>query len=145
MAQLRWLSLVGLMVVVLAGCGGDKKSASTEPAGSVEAACTGAPLSAAPNVPSKFPVLDAVTYTKQSTQGPTEIVEGYYAGDVKAAHDEFKAAFERVGYSVLFDELEDHDSEVSWKGQGRSGQVSLREDCGDGSNRTFVHITNRPQ
>ena len=45
---------------------------------------------------------------------------------------------------MLFDELEEHDSEVSWKGQGRSGQVALREECGD-SDRTFVHITNRPE
>jgi hypothetical protein len=63
---------------------------------------------------------------------------------VKTAHDEVKAAFERVGYTILFDELEEHDSEVSWKGQGRSGQVALREECGD-SGRTFVHITNRPE
>jgi hypothetical protein len=43
----------------------------------------------------KFPTFDSVTYTQQSTQGPTEIVEGYYEGDVKAAHDEVKAAVER--------------------------------------------------
>jgi hypothetical protein len=132
------------MVVVLAGCG-DKKTTNTESTVATEAACTGAALTAAPNLPSKFPTLASVTYTKASTQGPTEIVEGYYSGDVKAAHDSFKTAFEGAGYKVLFDELEDHDSEVSWKGQGRSGQVSLREDCGAGSNRTFVHITNRPQ
>ena len=38
--------------------------------------------------------------------------------------------------------LEDHDSEVSWQGEGRTGQVALREECGD-SNKTYVHITNR--
>ena len=144
MSQLRWLSFVGLMVLALASCGGDKKSASGEPGGAVQAACTGAPLSKAPNLPSKFPTFDSVTYTKQSTQGPTEIVEGYYEGDVKGAHDEVKAAFERVGYAILFDELEEHDSEVSWKGQGRSGQVGLREECGE-ANRTYVRISNRPQ
>jgi len=143
LSQLRWLSFLGLMVVVLAGC--EKKSTQTESTGATEAACTGTALTAAPNLPSRFPTLTSVTYTKASTQGPTEIVEGYYSGDVKAAHDEFKSAFEGAGYTVLFDELEDHDSEVSWKGQGRSGQVALREDCGSGSNRTFVHITNRPQ
>jgi hypothetical protein len=138
------LAFVGLVVLALAGCGGDKKSASDEPDGEVQAACTAAPLSGAPNLPSRFPMFDSVTFTTQSTQGPTEIVEGYYEGDVKAAHDEVKAAFERVGYTILFDELEEHDSEVSWKGQGRSGQVGLREECGD-SDRTFVHITNRPE
>jgi hypothetical protein len=32
---------------------------------------------------------------------------------------------------------------VSWKGEGRSGQVALREDCGD-ADKIYVHITNRP-
>ena len=115
-----------------------------QPAGEeVQAACTAAALAGAPNLPSKFPMLDSVTYTQQSTQGPTEVVEGYFDGDVAAAHDEFKAGIERVGFVVLFDELEEHDSEVSWRGQGRSGQVGLRDECGD-SDRTYVRITNRP-
>ncbi|MEP6909428.1 MAG: hypothetical protein ABI896_03230 [Actinomycetota bacterium] len=143
LARLRLLAFGGLIVVLLVGCGGSKKSDSSNSDAEVQAACSGAPLSAAPNLPSKFPTFDSVTYTKEATQGPTQIVEGYFEGDVKAAHDEVKAAFERAGYSVLFDEVEEHDSEVSWKGQGRSGQVALRDECGD-SNRTFVHITNRP-
>jgi hypothetical protein len=143
-AQLRWLSFVGLMVFALTGCGGDKKSESDKSGGEVQAACSGAPLTASPKFPSKFPTFDAVTYTKQSTQGPTEVVEGYYEGDVQSAHDEVKAAFERVGYVVLFDEVEEHDSEVAWKGQGRSGQVGLREECGD-ADRTYVRISNRPE
>jgi hypothetical protein len=143
-SQPRWLSLVGVIVLALAGCGGDGKSEESEGGGEAEAACTGSPLSAAPKLPAKFPAFDSVTYTQQSTQGPTEIVEGYYEGDVEGAHDEVKAALERAGFTVLFDELEEDDSEVSWKGQGRSGQVALREECGD-SDRTFVHITNRPE
>ena len=51
---------------------------------------------------------------------------------------EFKAA----GYKVLFEELEDHDSEVSWQGEGRTGQVALRDECG--GDKIYVHITNRP-
>ena len=94
-------------------------------------------------LPSRFPALDSVTYTMQSTQGPTEVVEGYYDGDVKEAHDDFKSALQQAGYTVLFDELEKDDSEVSWKGQGRSGQVALKMECGR-EDRTFVHITNRP-
>jgi hypothetical protein len=43
---------------------------------------------------------------------------------------------------VLFEELEDHDAEVSWSGEGRSGQVALRDDCGGG--KIYVRITNRP-
>jgi len=143
-SQLRCLSLVGVIVLALAGCGGDGKSKEGEGGGEAEAACTGSPLSAAPNLPAKFPTLQSVTYTQQSTQGPTEIVEGYYEGDVEGAHDEVKSALEGAGFKILFDELEEHDSEVSWQGQGRSGQVALRKECGD-SDRTFVHITNRPE
>ena len=46
-----------------------------------------------------------------------------------------------AGFTILFDELEDNDSEVSWKGQGRSGQVALRNECGS-SDKVFVHVTN---
>ena len=144
MSQLRWLSLVGVIVLALAGCGGDNKSEEGEGGGEAEAACTGSPLAETPKLPAKFPSFDSVTYTQQSTQGPTDIVEGYYEGDVAAAHDEVKSALEGAGFTVLFDELEEDDSEVSWKGQGRTGQVALREECGD-SDRTFVHITNRPE
>ena len=143
MLQLRW-ALLGALVFTVAGCGGDKKTEENGSGEEVQAACTASPLTDAPNLPSKFPAFDSVTYTKESTQGPTEIVEGYYEGDVAAAHEEVKAALQGAAFTVLFDELEEHDSEVSWKGQGRSGQVALREECGD-SGRTFVHITNRPE
>ena len=59
------------------------------------------------------------------------------------AHDEYKKELQAAGFDVLFDELEEHDSEVSWKGEGRSGQVALREECGS-DEKIFVHITNRP-
>ena len=144
MSQVRWLSLVGVIVLALAGCGGDSKSEESEGGGGTEAACTGSPLSAAPNLPAKFPKFDSVIYTQQSKQGPTDIVEGYYEGDVEGAHAEVKAALERAGFTVLFDELEEHDSEVSWRGQRRTGQVGLREECGD-ADRTYIRITNRPQ
>ena len=106
-----------------AGCGGDKKNEEAD--GKRSGRLHGPALTAA-NLPSKFPTFDSVTYTQQSTQGPTEIVEGYYDGDVAAAHDEVKAALDDAGFTVLFDELEEHDSEVSWKGQGRSGRSPAR-------------------
>ena len=142
MSQVRWLSLVGVIILALAGCGGDKKSEEGD--GEAEAACTGSPLKEPPKLPDKFPMFESVTYTQQSTQGPTDIVEGYYEGDIKSAHDEVKAELEGAAFTILFDELEEDDSEVSWKGQGRTGQVGLREECGD-SDRTYVRITNRPQ
>jgi hypothetical protein len=59
------------------------------------------------------------------------------------AYDAYKSGFESAGYDVLFDEIEEHDSEVSYEGGGRTGQVALRENC-DEADRISVHITSRP-
>ena len=131
--------------MLAAGCGGSKKTESEPLNGEAKAACSGKPLSATPNLPPSWPQIESekLTYTKQRTQGPTVVVEGYFNGDIKEAHDEWKKELQASGYKILFDELEDHDSEVSWKGEGRSGQVALREECGS-SDKIYVHITNRP-
>jgi ABC-type glycerol-3-phosphate transport system substrate-binding protein len=134
------LAAVGL---VLAGCGGSSGDKSSEAANpQAKAACDGTALSATPNLPASFPMVENTTLTKQSKQGPTDVVEGYWKGELKEAHDEYVKEFKAAGYKVLFEELEDHDSEVSWSGEGRSGQVALRDDCGGG--KIYVHITNRP-
>jgi hypothetical protein len=138
--------LVAMSVVAAAGCGGGGgESEEGELGKQAQAACTGSPLSEAPKLPASFPQIEAdkLTYTQQSTQGPTNVVEGYFNGDVKEAHEEFEKELEGVGYEILFNELEEHDSEISWKGEGRTGQVAMREECGD-SDKTYVHITNRP-
>lgn len=136
-----------LCAVALAGCGGgEKKVEESEPLSKeAQAACTGSPLSAAPRLPPSFPQIEAdkLTYTRQETVGPTEVVEGYFHGDVKEAHEEFEKELEGAGFTILFNELEEHDSEISWKGEGRTGQVAMREECGD-EDKTYVHITNRP-
>jgi hypothetical protein len=136
--------VAAMAVVAAAGCGGGE-SDEGESGEQAQAACTGSPLSVASKLPASFPQIEAdkLTYTRQSTQGPTEVVEGYFDGDVEEAHDEFEQELKGVGYEILFDELEEHDSEISWKGEGRTGQVALREECGD-SDKTYVHITNRP-
>jgi hypothetical protein len=135
-----------LCAVALAGCGGEKKGEESEPLSKeAQAACTGSPLSAAPKLPPSFPQIEAdkLTYTKQETVGPTEVVEGYFHGDVEEAHEEFQKELKGAGFAILFDELEEHDSEISWRGEGRTGQVAMREECGD-ADKTYVHITNRP-
>ena len=103
----------------------------------------GSELSEAPNLPASWPDMGEVTFTQQSTQGPTEVVEGYFDGDIQAAHDDFKRELEAAGFTILFDEVEENDSEVSWKGEGRSGQVAIRNECGD-DNKMYVKVTNRP-
>ncbi len=141
MRQAALVCVLAAVGLALAGCGGgDKESEAANP--QAKAACDGSALSGTPNLPATFPMVENTTLTKQSTQGPTEVVEGYWNGDLKEAHDEYVKEFKAAGYQVLFEELEDHDSEVSWKGEGRSGQVALRDDCGGG--KIYVHITNRP-
>jgi hypothetical protein len=139
-------ALVALLAFVAGGCGGsgNKKSEHSDLGKQVQAACAGKPLAAAPKLPASFPQIEAekLTYTTQSTVGPTNVVEGYFKGDVKEAHDEFQKELKGAGFAILFDELEEHDSEISWQGEGRTGQVALREECGD-SAKTYVHITNR--
>jgi hypothetical protein len=134
---------LALLVFALAGCGGDGKS-EEEGGDDAQAACTGSALEDAPNLPASFPSFDSVTFTQQKTQGPTEIVEGYYEGELEDAYHEVKSSLEDAGFTILFDELEEDDSEVSWKGQGRSGQVGLRMECGD-EDRVYVRVSNRPQ
>jgi hypothetical protein len=139
---IRPWAFAAAFALLLTGCGGSESS-SSESGSEAEAACTKSALATAPDLPPGWPQLSEVTYTLQSQQGPTTVVEGYFAGDVKAAHDDFKRELDAAGFTVLFDELEEDDSEVSWKGQGRSGQVALRNECGS-DDKVFVHITNRP-
>jgi hypothetical protein len=137
--------LLAAVVFVVAGCGSKKKESEGEAGKEAQAACTGSALSAAPKVPPSFPQIEAdkLTYTKQSTVGPTEVVEGYFNGSLQDAHDEFHKELKGAGYQILFDEVDAHDSEVTWKGEGRTGQVALREECGS-ADKIYVHITNRP-
>jgi hypothetical protein len=135
--------LAALAALTLAACGGSGGE-SEEATPEAKAACEGSAMSGEPKLPNGFPKLEQTTYVSSEPTGPTEIVDGYYEGSLKDAHDEYKSELESNGFDVLFDEIEEHDSEVSWKGAGRTGQLALREECGtDG--RIYVHITNRPE
>ena len=136
-----WLALLGAVVVVLAGCGGKEKD--TQASGATKAACDGSALSDTPKLPPNFPGVSNATFTKESTEGPTDVTEGYFMGSVSDGHDAFKQALGTNGYTVTHDELDEHDSEVNWSGHGRSGQVALREQCGE-SDKIYVKVTNRP-
>jgi hypothetical protein len=143
MRDIRWLALVGVLGLLLAGCGGGDGDNGSELSEEAEAACTASELSEAPNLPAGWPDMGEVTFTQQSTQGPTEVVEGYFEGDIQAAHDDFTRELEAARFTILFDEVEENDSEVSWKGEGRSGQVAIRNECGE-DDKMYVKFTNRP-
>lgn len=143
MRVVRGLALIGALGLLLAGCGGGGGDNESELSEQAQAACSGSELSDAPNLPPGWPDMGEVTFTEQQTQGPTEVVEGYFDGDIEAAHDDFKRELEAAGFTILFDELEEDDSEVSWEGEGRSGQVALRAECGS-DDKIYVKVTNRP-
>lgn len=143
MRSIRWWTVLAVFAFLLAGCGGGDGKNEGERSKEAEAACTGSELTESPELPQGWPDMGEVTFTQQSEQGPTKVVEGYFDGDIEAAHDDFKRELEAAGFTILFDEIEEDDSEVSWKGEGRSGQVALRNECGS-SDKIFVHITNRP-
>ncbi|HET7555515.1 MAG TPA: hypothetical protein VFJ75_07665, partial [Gaiellaceae bacterium] len=116
------LAVLAALALVAAGCGGAGKKAETDTEANPQAtaACDGSALKAAPKLPPSFPLVESTTLTKQSTEGPTNVVEGYWKGDVEEAHDEYVKEFKAAGYDVLFEEVDEHDSEVSWKGEGRT-------------------------
>jgi hypothetical protein len=138
---------LALTLIVLAlgaaGCGGGDEGEEEGEEGRAKVACEGEALSST-KLPASFPAVEGVTLTKQATQGPTEVVDGYYEGELEDAYNGYKSAFESANYDILFDEIEEDDSEVSYEGDGRTGQVALRKDCEE-DGRIAVHITSRPE
>lgn len=103
----------------------------------------GAPPAAHPlrvRPPSGFPPAGAV-FTSGRLDGPTTIVDGYLAGDVKGANAAYVVALTRARYTILRSEIDPADSEVVFSNARVSGQVTLTQEC---SVRVRVHITIRP-
>jgi hypothetical protein len=140
-------TLVPLILVgVLAGCGGKSEAEKEREAGKSgrgTVTCEGSATSAATGLPADFPQIEGVTFVKTSKSGPSRIVDGYADKGLEDLYDDFESAFEDAGYTILFDEREEDDAEVSYrtKDETTEGQVALRS-CDE--DKTSVHITNRP-
>jgi hypothetical protein len=141
----RWATLAVLLVLIALALAAAYvlDDANGGSAGGVAVACSGD--SVTPELPSDFPQVEGMTYTKSQTAGPSEIADGYYEGDLRSAYEAWKSALEDAGYTITFDEIEMHDSEVAYRGgaETRSGIVALRNSCKE-SGRVSVHITSRP-
>jgi len=131
-----------LLALLVTGCGGADEKRAREP-GTVT--CGGTPLEQEPDLPAGFPKPAATTYLSAERRGPTTVVDGFLAGELGDAYEAYREAFESAGYSILFDELEAADAEISYRDPARStsGQVALRERCVE-AGRVAVHITARP-
>lgn len=139
---MRGVVLLFLLIALgAAACGGDDKSGEEPERAKVE--CEGASVEA--NLPADFPEVAGVTYTKSTSAGQSTIVDGYYEGSLEDAYENFKTAIRDAGYFVIFDEIEEEDSEVAYSGgdENTSGIVALRENCAQ-SDRISIHVTNRP-
>lgn len=140
--------LLTAIAFAVAGCGGDGESEAEREAdnsGRGTVTCSGTEMMAQTGLPDDFPTIDGVVYVKTSEAGPSHVVDGYAERDVKDLYDDYKSAFEDAGYTILFDEIEHDDAEVSYKTKDETseGQVALRE-C-EGDEKTSVHVTNRPE
>lgn len=142
---LRIVAVLTIGLLAFTACGGsDKEGGEEEAPGTL--ACDGTALSASEiKLPSDFPIPSDAVLTTQQAAGPSQIVEGFYEADLESAYNEWKDALENADYDILFDEIEDRDSEISYKSPDAksTGQIALRSECKD-SGKTFVHITNRP-
>jgi len=149
-SRLILLALAVVCAAALAACGGGKDSG--EEKAKEAAAAASAPVCdmtttvqpSATKLPSGFPMPDGVTYHETKTTGPSQIVSGTYAGNLDDAYDAYESAVDDAGYNVLFKEKEDKDAEISYEGSGTTGQIALRDVCGE-DDKLVVHITNRPK
>jgi hypothetical protein len=133
--------VVGAIVLAAAGCGGGGEKDSEEGG---KSACRAPATNAATGFPAGFPKPGELTITQAHRDGPTRVIEGYWASGLDEAYKEYKDQIDEAKYTVLFTEKEEHDAEISYKGDGRSGQIALRDDCSE-SDTTRVHITSRPE
>ncbi|HZO61767.1 MAG TPA: hypothetical protein VFB35_02185 [Gaiellaceae bacterium] len=141
----RFVLIAGVLlgaVLLAAGCGSSGEDKDKESEGA-RTACKAPALSGDSGLPAAFPIPGELTLTRTRKDGPSTVVDGYWSADLDEVYGEYKDQVGQAGYSILFDEKEEHDAEISYKGSGRTGQIALRDDCTE-SDTIRVHITNRP-
>lgn len=144
-----WRILVLFVAAIaLAGCGkseAEKEAEQANESGRGEVTCSGTAV-ADPGLPAGFPQIEGATYTEARDDGPTHVVNGYADTELRELYDGYKNGFESAGYKVLFDEIEEDDSEVSYetKDGTADGIVAMRKACDD-EGRVSLHITVRPK
>ena len=77
-------------------------------------------------------------------EGPTTSSSGTGSPSLDEAYDAWKDQVEEAGFNVTFNEKEEDDAEVAYKGYGKTGIVQLR-DAATRTRCTYVRITSRPE
>ena len=137
---------VGTLVIALfaAGCGdGDSESEKEKESEGARTACVAPATTKPTGLPAAFPVPGELTVTEARKDGPTVVVDGYWASGLDEAFTEYQDEVEKAGYTLLDKEKEEHDAEINYKASDRTGQIALRDNCSE-DDTTRVHITNRP-
>jgi hypothetical protein len=148
MRRITGMFVLALVAGGLAGCGGkseaEKEREKEAKSGRGTVTCSGKAMSGETGLPADFPELSGIIYVKASEAGPSHVVDGYANTALEELYRDYKSEFENAGYTILFDEIEEDDAEISYKTKDESseGQVALRS-CDE--DKTSVHITNRPE
>ena len=137
--------LVAVLAVFLAGCGGKsaEEKAKEQAAKASAPVCDMTQVLDTTKLPSGFPKPDAVTYHQQKTEGPSLTVDATYAGNLDDAYSAYEQAVSAANYNVTHKEKEEDDAEINYAGGATTGQIALRDVCGE-SDKLVVEITNRP-
>ena len=139
--------LMAAAAASLAGCGGDEESEAEKEAesGRGTVTCSGDALAGSAGLPAGFPELEGVTFVGAEDKGPTHVVDGYSDESLEGLYNEYKERLQEEEYEILFDELEEDDSEISYKSKdgATEGQIALRATCDNGN--VSVHVTARPE
>lgn len=138
--------LVALLAVALAGCGGksDEEKAKEQAAKASAPVCDMTQVLTTTKLPTGFPKPEAVTYHQQKTEGPSLTVDATYAGNLDDAYSSYMDAVSVANYTVTHKEKEANDAEINYEGGGTTGQIALRDVCGQ-DDKLVVEITNRPK
>jgi hypothetical protein len=139
----RTLTLLLLALAFAAtACGKSDEEKQSEASGRGELTCEGSAISGDAGLPAKFPVLPEVTVVSAEDSGPTHVVNGYGDDEIEGMYREWKDRLQEEQFKVLFSELEEDDSEISYATAdgSREGIIALRT-CDNG--KVSVHITTR--
>jgi hypothetical protein len=125
-------ALLLLVVLALAGCGGDGSSEAKGSVGGTLPACAqaGQPVSL-PAELSGVPLPDGsvIDSTRKDAAGNT-IYQGYVPGDVRGAKDYFETELPKAGYEIGEGDSEDHEAEMEFDGNGVEARLKVHDISG---------------